>query len=189
MRIRVLTVLGVVAAMVALSGSTAAGGSRYEKVCGKWGMSGKIKAHNITCHKAEHLIHRFFVKAQSQGSPVRIDGFACKARFHHGKTEVTCNKDGGKKLARYRGVFSRQVPAEVATAPRKSRDCGTINVPNDPRDARVLAHKVRCKRARRVAKYFVGNGPKPKGWICSASIGRCYKGDFDSNRYIKVKWA
>ena len=85
-------------------------------------------------------------------------------------------------------IWFRPFDRESVLALRKSRDCGTINVPNDPRDAQVLAHNVRCKQARRAAKYAVGSGPKPKGWICSASLGRCYKGGFDSNRYIKVKW-
>ncbi len=107
MKVRVLQLLLVLVAIGLVVPAGTHAGSRYEKTCGHWGLSGRIKAHNITCRKAEHLIHRFFVKSQYQGSPVRIDGFACKGRFTKGKMEVTCNKDGGKKLARYRGVFSK----------------------------------------------------------------------------------
>lgn len=92
------------------------------------------------------------------------------------------------------GVFLCAVPMASSapdehSAARNATNCGTINIRNDPRDAQVLAHNVRCKQARRVARYAVGDGPQPKGWICSASLGRCAKGDFSSKRWVKVKWA
>lgn len=77
--------------------------------------------------------------------------------------------------------------AQPAT-PRGSNYCGTLDVPDTQKDARVYAHNVRCKKARRVGKYFLGTGPKVRGWTCSASLGRCYEGDFDSRTYVRFNF-
>jgi len=178
-RVRFAGPLLIMALAVATTTATPASASRYEKVCGTYG-TGTVKAHNTSCREARRLIQKFWKKSQSQGSPLTIDGFACKARFHHGKYEVTCNKDGGKKLVRWRGDNIGRVAAA-----RKSRLCGTVNIPSSKKDARYYAHNVRCKKARRVAKWFVGTGPKVKGWVCAVSLGRCYEGSFDSRKYVR----
>lgn len=101
-RVRVAGALTIaLLALAAMTASTASA-SRYEKECGGY-WSGTVKAHNTSCREARHLVKRFLVKAQVEGSPLTIDGFACKGRFHHDKYEVVCNKDGGKKLVRWRG--------------------------------------------------------------------------------------
>ncbi len=67
--------------------------------------------------------------------------------------------------------------------------CGEINVPDNAGDGKVYASKVRCRKARRIGKYSVGNGPKVKGWNCSASLGRCYQGnDYLGKRWVKVRY-
>ena len=176
--------IATVAVSTGLLAATASA-SQY-KECGTFGTAGVVKAHNTSCREAQKVMPAVLGQVPGPGSPLTVDGFACKGRFHHGRFEVTCNKAGGKKLVRWRGQMGRRAPERVTTA--RLTDCGTINVPDEPRDARVLAHKVRCKAARRAGKYFVANGPKPGGH-CSASIGRCYNGGFDSNRWITLKWA
>jgi hypothetical protein len=58
-----------------------------------------------------------------------------------------------------------------------NRYCGKVNgVP-------VHAHNVSCRAARHVYRADMA-GNVPPGWICSASLARCYKGDFDSGRYM-----
>jgi len=67
--------------------------------------------------------------------------------------------------------------------------CGEINVPDNSRDGKVYANNVRCPKARRIGKYSVGNGPKVKGWNCSASLGRCYQGNnYLGKRWVKVRY-
>ena len=107
MRIRVFGAITLAVAAVAMTATVAEAGHRYEKVCGTFGTGGKVRAHNTSCREAEHLVRKFWRKSQSHGSPLTIDGFACKGRFHHGKYEVTCNKGGGKKLVRWRGGMGR----------------------------------------------------------------------------------
>lgn len=138
---------------------------------------------NTSCREARRLIRKFWNKSQSQGSPLTIDGFACEGSFRQGKYEVTCNRNGGRKLVRWRGDNIGRIAAA-----RKSRLCGTVNVPNRKKDARYYAHHVRCKKARRVAKWFVGTEPKVKGWICAVSLGRCYEGSFDSRKYVRFPY-
>lgn len=67
--------------------------------------------------------------------------------------------------------------APVATAGSVNRACGKIDgVP-------VHAHRISCREARRVYRAAVA-GKTPRGWVCSASLARCYKGDFDSGRFM-----
>jgi len=73
-------------------------------------------------------------------------------------------------------------------AARATKLCGTVNIPNRKKDARYYAHNVRCKKARRVAKWFVGTGPKVRGWVCAVSLGRCYEGSFESRRYVRFPY-
>jgi hypothetical protein len=56
-------------------------------------------------------------------------------------------------------------------------NCGTIGgVP-------IHAHRITCREARRVYRADM-RGEVPRGWICSASLARCYKGGFDSGRFM-----
>src|SRR6188472_766733 len=58
-----------------------------------------------------------------------------------------------------------------------NRYCGKVDgVP-------VHAHKVTCREARHVFRADMA-GHVPRGWVCSASLARCYKGDFDSGRFM-----
>lgn len=67
-------------------------------------------------------------------------------------------------------------------------DCGVVEGASGD-DVRLLAHRVRCRRARRVAEYYFGRASKPKGWWCSASLRRCFKGDpgEPGTRIVKFK--
>ena len=69
----------------------------------------------------------------------------------------------------------------------KLTNCGTVDVPHDGRDAVILAHQVGCREARKAGRYWVGGGPRPSGWRCWSD--RCYKGDRDSSKWIKSRWA
>ncbi len=63
-----------------------------------------------------------------------------------------------------------------------NRACGKVGgVP-------VNAHRITCETARRVYKAYKRGGA-PRGWVCSASLARCYKGDFDSGRFMWWKRA
>lgn len=66
------------------------------------------------------------------------------------------------------------VPAGADSA---NRACGKVDgVP-------IHAHRIGCREARRVYRADMA-GNVPRGWVCSASLARCYKGDFDSGRFM-----
>lgn len=69
------------------------------------------------------------------------------------------------------------LPAYGDAAQDRSRACGTIDgVP-------VHAHGISCRTARYVYKQDI-SGKVPRGWVCSASLARCYKGDFGSSQFM-----
>jgi hypothetical protein len=58
-----------------------------------------------------------------------------------------------------------------------SRPCGKVEgVP-------VYAHNLNCRTARHIYKADMA-GSLPAGWICSASLARCYKGEIGSTHYM-----
>jgi hypothetical protein len=64
-----------------------------------------------------------------------------------------------------------------AAARSGSRACGEVNgVP-------IHAHNLSCRTARRIYKADMA-GNLPSGWTCSASLARCYKGEFGSSRFF-----
>jgi hypothetical protein len=81
---------------------------------------------------------------------------------------------------------ARQEPPVTVSAPQQegaraarlgTRPCGKIDgVP-------VHAHGIGCRAARGVYKADQ-HGDLPSGWICSASLARCYRGSFDSGRFM-----
>jgi hypothetical protein len=74
-------------------------------------------------------------------------------------------------------VLMLGVAAAPAGAEGAGRSCGKVGgVP-------IHAHGVTCHEARRVYRADM-SGHVPHGWICSASLARCYKGGFDSGRFM-----
>jgi hypothetical protein len=59
----------------------------------------------------------------------------------------------------------------------RSFPCGKV------RGIPIHAHRVTCRAARHVYKAD-SRGEVPEGWICSASLARCYKHDFHSGLFM-----
>jgi hypothetical protein len=73
-----------------------------------------------------------------------------------------------------------QPTAEDGAAPPAHLDiraCGKVE------GVALHAHGVTCRAARRVYRADK-RGRMPEGWVCSASLARCYRGDFDSGRFM-----
>lgn len=58
-----------------------------------------------------------------------------------------------------------------------NRSCGEVD------GVDIHAHSVGCRAARRVYRADM-DGHVSRGWICSASLARCYKGGFESGRFM-----
>lgn len=75
--------------------------------------------------------------------------------------------------------------ASAASAPSKRpaglKSCGYVTAHHWT--VHLRAHRVGCRNARRVYRADM-NLRVPKGWVCSASLRRCYHGGFDSDHWI-----
>jgi hypothetical protein len=64
-----------------------------------------------------------------------------------------------------------------AGAKRAAHACGKVG------GVTVHAHRLSCRTARRIYKAD-SKGHLPRGWVCSASIGRCYRLKAGPARYV-----
>jgi hypothetical protein len=84
--------------------------------------------------------------------------------------EVVRDSCGGGD-SRRAGAAARRRRREAAHA------CGKVG------GVTVRAHRISCRTARRIYRAD-SKGHLPRGWVCSASIGRCYRLKAGPARYV-----
>lgn len=65
-----------------------------------------------------------------------------------------------------------------APAQAKAKRCGNYL------GAKIVAHKISCRTAKRVYRRYNNGSPLPKGWACAASAGVC---DRSATRYFTFR--
>ena len=151
-RTSISLLVAVVCAAAACALFAAPASASYWHNCGNFGSSDHVRSHKVRCHKAKHVIGRFFVKAQAQGPKVTVGGFHCVGTTPGSKFLVRC-RDRHRRVRFHGGIGKMAKRKSCGKVRSYYRDHGTRQFI----EASSIRGSLRCSRARRVAHKWTGN--------------------------------